>query len=82
MSRHLPLVLGLGALAGVALVVLAASSPQPRPEASLTEPRRTIMDIAARVIDYVANGESKGKFWAQNRNTDGQGLSYGLIQWT
>ncbi len=40
------------------------------------------MDIAARVIDYVANGESKGKFWAQNRNTDGQGLSYGLIQWT
>ena len=40
------------------------------------------MDIAARVIDYVANGESKGKFWAQNRNTDHQGLSYGLIQWT
>ena len=40
------------------------------------------MDIAARVIDYVANGESKGKFWAQNRNTDGQGLSYGLLQWT
>lgn len=82
MSRHLPLVLGLGALAGVALVVLASSPARPRPEASLTEPRRTIMDIAARVIDYVANGESKGKFWAQNRNTDGQGLSYGLIQWT
>lgn len=40
------------------------------------------MDIAARVIDYVANGESKGKFWAQNRNSDGQGLSYGLLQWT
>lgn len=40
------------------------------------------MDIAARVIDYVAHGESKGKFWAQNRNTDGQGLSYGILQWS
>ena len=40
------------------------------------------MDIATRVIDYVASGESRGKFWAQNRNTDGQGLSYGILQWT
>lgn len=40
------------------------------------------LGLAARVIDYVSNGESKGKFWAQNRNTDGQGLSYGILQWT
>ena len=40
------------------------------------------MDIAARVIDYVASGESKGRFWAQNRNSDDQGLSFGILQWT
>lgn len=40
------------------------------------------MDLAAQVVDYVANGESKGKFWAQNRNSDHQGLSYGIIQWS
>ncbi len=87
MTRVLPLALMLGgALAGAALVVLAVSGPkvggQAPLEATNTEPRRTVMDIAARVIDYVARGESRGRFWAQNRNTDGQGLSYGLLQWT
>ena len=83
MTRVVPLSLMLGgALAGAALLVLAASAPKAKVEAAISAPRRTVMDIAARVIDYVANGESKGKFWAQNRNTDGQGLSYGLIQWT
>ncbi|MBK6580392.1 MAG: hypothetical protein IPG17_30370 [Sandaracinaceae bacterium] len=83
MTRVVPLALILGgALASAALVVLAVSTPKAKVEAPNAEPRRTVMDIAARVIDYVARGESKGKFWAQNRNTDGQGLSYGLIQWT
>ena len=83
MTRVLPLSLMLGgALAGAALLVLAASTPKAKVEAAISAPRRTVMDIAARVIDYVASGESKGKFWAQNRNTDGQGLSYGLLQWT
>jgi hypothetical protein len=41
-----------------------------------------IMDLASRAIDYVARGESGGNYSAQNRNSDGQGLSFGLIQWT
>ncbi len=83
MTRVVPLTLMLGgALAGAALVGLAVSTPRAKIEAPVAEGRRSVMDIAARVIDYVARGESKGKFWAQNRNTDGQGLSYGLLQWT
>lgn len=39
------------------------------------------MDMASRVIDYVARGESGGKYTAQNRNTDNQGLSFGMLQW-
>ena len=85
MTRVVPLTLMLGgALAGVALLALGVSTPRTKTPAPVVEQpkRRSVMDIAARVIDYVARGESKGKFWAQNRNTDGQGLSYGLLQWT
>ena len=83
MTRTVPLALMLGGvLAGAALVVLGVSTPRAGVVAPVAEGRRSVMDIAARVIDYVARGESKGKFWAQNRNTDGQGLSYGLLQWT
>ena len=35
-----------------------------------------------RVISVVIGTESGGNFGAQNRNTDGAGLSYGLLQWT
>lgn len=73
--------LALGVLAVGALVVWSAPPRRPKAAAE-AEPRSPVMDIAARVIDYVANGESKGRFWAQNRNSDGQGLSYGLLQWT
>ena len=82
MKAGLPLALGLGVLVAGALVALSAPSKPAPSVLGATTRRSTVMDIAARVIDYVANGESKGKFWAQNRNTDGQGLSYGLIQWT
>lgn len=75
MKARFPLALSLGVLVAGALLAGSAAMP---PSAT----RRTVMDIAARVIDYVAKGESKGKFWAQNQNTDGQGLSYGLLQWT
>lgn len=34
-----------------------------------------------RVLSFTTIFEGAGKFSAQNRNTDGAGLSYGLIQW-
>lgn len=60
---------------GVVLASLLKASP-PQEIKDMRE------DIAARVVAYVAHGESAGKFWAQNRNTDGQGLSFGLLQWS
>ena len=57
---------------------------QPPTPVPVTPPRRTMRwsDLALRVITYVARGESAGRFWAQNRNTDGAGLSFGILQWT
>lgn len=37
---------------------------------------------ARRVVSVVIGAESGGNYGAQNRNSDGAGLSYGLIQWT
>jgi len=81
MKAAIPLTLGvLGVLAMGALVGGSAPrAPQPTPDPTS---RRSTMDIATRVIDFVARGESKGRFWAQNRNSDGQGLSFGILQWT
>ena len=73
----LPLWLGLG---GLTLLLVLTSPPAQAP--TPLRLRRTAMELAARVIDYVARGESGGKYTAQNRNTDDQGLSFGLIQWT
>lgn len=75
----IPILAGMGAL----LLVLGASPPSVSTSvATFQRSRMKIMDLASRVIDYVARGESGGAYWAQNRNSDGQGLSFGLIQWT
>jgi hypothetical protein len=39
-------------------------------------------DLAAQVMAFVAHGESRGNYGAQNKNTDHQGLSFGLLQWS
>ena len=57
MTRVLPLSLMLGgALAGAALVGLAVSTPRAKIEAPVAEGRRSVMDIAARVIDSDGRG--------------------------
>ena len=71
MSPAWPLVVGIGGLALLALV---------RP--TLPPLRSNNMDFAQRAIAWVAQTESRGDYGAQNRNLDGAGLSYGLIQWT
>ena len=65
----LPLLLG-------GLVFLALAAP------ATPRPRVPSMDLASKVIDYVSRGESGGKYTAQNRNADGAGLSFGILQWT
>lgn len=76
----LPIAAGVGAMALIAAVI-GASKPvevdghgQPH--------RRKLMDIADRAIAWVTRTESGGNYGAQNKNLDGAGLSYGLLQWT
>ena len=70
--------------AGVAATLLLfAGEPAAPPVPVQPVPRRMgWSELAARVVAYVARGESNGKFWAQNLNTDDAGLSFGLLQWT
>ena len=79
MSRSLPaLPLAFGALVvGVGVIALL---PDP---GDVRLPGRAPQGEAwkRRVADHVLASESGGNPGAQNRNTDGNGLSYGLIQW-
>lgn len=84
MSRHpnLPMLLttvGLGVGLGGLLLLL----PSPKRKTNALPPH-----IAANIglfrgaVDVVIRTESGGNYGAQNQNTDGAGLSYGLMQWT
>ena len=70
--------------AGVAATLLLfAGEPPARPVPVPPLPRSMPWrELALRVVAYVAQGESNGRFWAQNLNTDDAGLSFGLLQWT
>jgi hypothetical protein len=72
-NRWWPVALGVGGLA------LLAFSARPSTVAPF---RRKTMNYATRAITWVAQTESRGNYGAQNKNLDGAGLSYGLIQWT
>lgn len=71
-------VVGALVAVGIATATLTAGSPVVRREA-----RR----VATEVDDWIATllrttAASEGTYWSLNRNTDGSGLSYGILQWT
>ena len=71
-----------GGLAVLGLGFALATRETPPPSQQVPPRRYTVDELARSVIEYVAIGESRGKFGAQNRNTDNAGLSYGILQWT
>lgn len=72
MTPAWPVALGVGGM----VLLLALARPAATPF------RSKAMDYATRAITWVAHTESRGDYGAQNKNLDGAGLSYGLIQWT
>ena len=74
-------------LMGAGLTVLGlgmalATRRGPAPTQQEAPRRYTVDELAQFVVEYVAIGESRGRFSAQNRNTDNAGLSFGILQWT
>lgn len=72
---------GVGVATAGLLLLGMEEPPRPVPVQTARQKLRW-SDLALRVITYVARRESAGRFWAQNRNTDGAGLSFGILQWT
>ncbi len=67
-----------GAVVGVGVLALAAASPAGRAVARRVE--ATVQGWSRNVIAWVSRRE--GKPDSLNRNLDGNGLSYGILQWT
>ena len=83
MSRasNTPLIFGAGAL-GVLLLAAAASSPNVRRTAKKLEEK-----VEHLITDWIPTllkktSEHEGQFWSVQANLDGNGVSYGILQWT
>jgi hypothetical protein len=76
-----PLLLGAGAV-GLLVLAAAASSPSARRTARQLEEK-----VEALITDWIPTllrktSQHEGQSWSVQRNLDGNGVSYGILQWT
>ncbi|MES2638077.1 MAG: hypothetical protein V4850_01285 [Myxococcota bacterium] len=79
-ANNTPLLLSAGAIG--LLVLAAAASPSGRRTAKQLEER-----VESFITDWIPTllrktSEHEGQFWSVQRNLDGNGVSYGILQWT
>ena len=80
-SSATPLLVGAGAL-GLLVLAAAASSPTVRRTAKKLEE-----NVEHFITDWIPTllrktSEHEGQFWSVQANLDGNGVSYGILQWT
>ncbi len=94
MSRasNTPLLLGAGAI-GLVILAAAATSPSARKAAQQTADaagkaaKKLEEKVEALITDWIPTllrktSEHEGQFWSVQPNLDGNGVSYGILQWT
>jgi hypothetical protein len=80
-SSSAPLLLGAGAV-GLLMLAAAAASPSARRTARNLEEK-----VEALITDWIPTllrktSEHEGNYWSVQANLDGNGVSYGILQWT
>ncbi len=91
-ANNTPLLLGAGAF-GLLLLAAAASSPSARRAAQQTAEsagkaaKKLEEKVEELITDWIPTllrktSEHEGNFWSVQQNLDGNGVSYGILQWT
>ncbi len=91
-SNNTPLLLGAGAI-GLVLLAAAASSPTARRAAQQTAEsagkaaKKLEEKVETLITDWIPTllrktSEHEGSYWSVQPNIDGNGVSYGILQWT
>ncbi|MDP2309942.1 MAG: hypothetical protein Q8P18_28245 [Pseudomonadota bacterium] len=80
-NNNTPLLLGAGAF-GLLILAAAASSPSAQRTA-----RRLEEKVENLITDWIPTllrktSEHEGNYWSVQANLDGNGVSYGILQWT
>ena len=80
-SNNTPLLLGAGAF-GLLILAAAASSPTAQRTARMLEEK-----VDNLITDWIPTllrktSEHEGNYWSVQANLDGNGVSYGILQWT
>ncbi len=82
----LPLLLaGFGVVTAVAVVAMAATSPSG--QLAIDDGKRAVRRGGVLVTDWIdtlirKTSAHEGTYWSVQRNLDGNGVSYGILQWT
>jgi hypothetical protein len=71
-----------GAGVGLAVFGVALLAPGTAQAAQAGRGAAMITDMGRRIVRHVLASESGGRYTAINKNTDGAGISVGLIQWS
>jgi hypothetical protein len=90
--NNTPLLLGAGAL-GLFILAAAASSPTARrtareaAQSAGNAAKKLEEKVEALITDWIPTllrktSEHEGNFWSVQANLDGNGVSYGILQWT
>ena len=91
-ANNTPLLLGAGAI-GLVLLAAAASSPAARRAAQQTAEsagkaaKKLEKKVENLITDWIPTllrktSEHEGNYWSVQANLDGNGVSYGILQWT
>ena len=91
-ANNTPLLLGAGAI-GLVLLAAAASSPTARRAAQQTAEsagkaaKKLEEKVETLITDWIPTllrktSEHEGSYWSVQPNIDGNGVSYGILQWT
>jgi hypothetical protein len=91
-ANNTPLLLGAGAI-GLVLLAAAASSPTARRAAQQTAEsagkaaKKLEKKVENLITDWIPTllrktSEHEGNYWSVQANLDGNGVSYGILQWT
>ena len=90
-ANNTPLLLGAGAI-GLVLLAAAASSPTARRTAQQTAEsagkaaKKLEEKVETLITDWIPTllrktSEHEGQFWSVQPNIDGNGVSFGILQW-
>ena len=86
-ANNMPLLLGAGAVGLLVLAAVASPSARRAAESAGKVAKKLEEKVEELITDWIPTllrktSEHEGNYWSVQQNLDGNGVSYGILQWT